>query len=371
MEGLFSGMRQWTSRRPGRTGIARACPGFRIILPAILIVFGCQASSAAPLNFLVWESGVSPEVVKSWTDMTGIDINQIIFDSGDRRDLMVANVNAPIDLAVIDSAHVQAFGERGLLLDQSRFPLPPEEQSEGRWRAMCGRYGVPYSWGNTGIVYRADRLKVPPSSWGDLLKPAPALVGHIAMPDDQEELLAAALNYLGRPMNSGDPQDLRRAFDLLRAQAPAVLIYGLPVTAQQERSVHDLIDIGLGGTGDEKTLNMTTDQTQPWRFVTPREGVMVWVDCLAVLSRTSRPDLAEKFIRFLVRPDNAVRDAIFLHQPTPNPRAEAMLPRAVRDDPQIYPPQSYPIIYRKPVPTDSLALRRRILGALIAIHDAQ
>jgi spermidine/putrescine transport system substrate-binding protein len=350
----------------------RSCLKFGIIAATtVLAAFGGPASSAATLNFLVWEWGVSPDVVRSWTDMTGIAVNQIVFDSGDRRDLLLANMDAPIDLAVIDSTHVQAFGERGLLLDQSLFPLPEAEQSDERWRLACGRYGVPYSWGNTGIVYRADRLKVPPTSWADLLKPAPALVGHIAMPDDQEELLAAALSFLGRPMSSGDPEDLRRAFDVLRDQAPAVLTYGLPTTAQQERSVHDRIDIGMGGTGDEKTLNMTTDQGQPWRFVTPREGAMVWVDCLAVPTRTPHRDLAEQFISFLARPDNAARNAIFLREPTPNKRAEALLPSTIRDDPQIYPPAFYPVFYRKPAPTDSLALRRRILSALIAIHDAQ
>ncbi|MBB2204956.1 polyamine ABC transporter substrate-binding protein [Gluconacetobacter takamatsuzukensis] len=329
------------------------------------------AARANALNVLVWEWGISPDVVRAWTAMTGVEINQIVFDNGDRRDLLIANPNAPIDLAVIDSAHVQAFGDRGLLLDQSGLPLPETSRAEARWRGMCGRYGVPYSWGNTGIVYRADRLAEAPQSWGDLLKPAPALVGHIAMTDDQEELLAAALNFMGRPMNSGDPGDLRRAFELLRAQVPAVLTYGLPTTAQQKRGVGGQILIGLGGTGDEKTLNMAGAGKENWRFVTPREGAMVWVDCLVVPKRTRNPGLAERFVAFLAQPDNGATNAVFLRQPPPNPHAAALLPATMRDDPQIYPPPGYPIIYRGPFPTESLPLRRRILSALLALHDAQ
>ncbi|MFW7267228.1 spermidine/putrescine ABC transporter substrate-binding protein [Gluconacetobacter sp. Hr-1-5] len=336
-----------------------------------LLVLRPVAARAEALNFLVWEWGISPDVVRAWTAMTGVAINQIVFDNGDRRDLLIANVNAPIDLAVVDSAHVQAFGERGLLLDQSGLPLPETSRSEERWRGMCGRYGVPYSWGNTGIVYRADRLKVAPQSWGDLLKPDPALAGHIAMTDDQEELLAAALNFMGRPMNSGDPGDLRRAFELLRAQSPAVLTYGLPTTAQQRRDVRGQIFIGLGGTGDQKTLNMDGGGKETWRFVTPREGAMVWTDCLVVPRRTRNPGMAERFVAFLAQADNAAANAIFLRQPTTNAHAAALLPARMREDPQIYPPAGYPILYRGPFPTDSLPLRRRILSALLALHDAQ
>lgn len=337
----------------------------------VLSVLRPFEAHANALNLLVWKWGISPELVRAWTAMTGVEINQIVFDNGDRRDLLIANVNAPVDLAVIDSAHVQAFGARGLLLDQSGLSLPETARSEDRWRGMCGRYGVPYSWGNTGIVYRADRLKEAPQSWADLLKPGPALVGHIAMTDDQEELLAAALNFMGRPMNSGDPGDLRRAFELLRAQAPAVLTYGLPSTAQQRRDVRGQIFIGLGGTGDQKTLNMAGGGKEVWRFVTPREGAMVWTDCLVVLKRAHNPGLAERFVAFLARPDNGAANAIFLHQPPTNPHAAALLPDTMRDDPQIYPPPGYPIIYRGPFPTDSLPLRRRILSALLAIHDTQ
>ncbi|GBQ26354.1 spermidine/putrescine-binding periplasmic protein [Gluconacetobacter sacchari DSM 12717] len=342
------------------------------IVPALLLsALTPLAARASGLNLLVWEWGISPDVVRAWTAMTGVEINQIVFDNGDRRDLLIANVNAPIDLAVVDSAHVQPFGDRGLLLDQSGLPLPETSRSDERSRAMCGRYGVPYSWGNTGIVYRADRLKEAPRSWADLLKPAPALAGHIAMTDDQEELLAAALNFMGRPMNSGDPEDLRRAFELLRAQAPAVLTYGLPMTAQQRRDIKGRIFIGLGATGDQKTLNIGGGGRENWRFVTPREGAMVWTDCLVVLRRTRDPGLAERFVTFLAQPENGAANAVFLHQPPPNPHAAALLPAAMRDDPQVYPPPGYPVIYRGPFPTDSLPLRRRILSALLAIHDAQ
>ncbi|MFT8646504.1 spermidine/putrescine ABC transporter substrate-binding protein [Gluconacetobacter sp.] len=328
-------------------------------------------AQANALNFLIWEWGISPDVVRAWTAMTGVAVNQIVFDNGDRRDLLIANVDAPIDLAVVDSAHVQAFGERGLLLDQSGLPLPETSRSEEQWRGMCGRYGVPYSWGNTGIVYRADRLKVAPQSWGDLLKPDPALAGHIAMTDDQEELLAAALNFMGRPMNSGDPGDLRRAFELLRAQSPAVLTYGLPSTAQRRRDIRGRIFIGLGATGDQKTLNMAGAGTETWRFVTPREGAMVWTDCLVVPKRTRNPGMAERFVAFLAQADNAAANAMFLRQPTTNPHAAALLPARMREDPQIYPPAEYPILYRGPFPTASLQLRRHILSALLAIHDTQ
>ncbi|GBQ86381.1 spermidine/putrescine-binding periplasmic protein [Gluconacetobacter johannae DSM 13595] len=341
------------------------------LLAGLLALLYIPPARAVSLNLLIWEWDLDPGLVKAWTGTTGTELNQIIFDNGERRDLLIASADAPIDMAVIDSAHIDALGQRGLLVDQDRYPLPPEARSEARWRSMCGRYGIPYIWGGTGIVYRADRVSTPPESWADLLRPAPALAGHVAMTDDQEEILAAALGFLGRPMYSGDPEELKQAFAILKAQVPAVLTYSLPVTAQQEKSFRDRIFIGLGNSGDQRTLNMTSGGSRSWRFVTPRDGAILWVDCLAVLARSPHPDLAERFIAFLARPDNAARNAIFLQQPTTNLHAAALLPQTMRDDPQIYPPAGIPVTYRRSAPTDSLPLRRRILSALIAIHDAQ
>ncbi|MBB2200493.1 polyamine ABC transporter substrate-binding protein [Gluconacetobacter tumulisoli] len=363
-------------RRAGNGEVPRAASksgkcGPVCLLAGLLVLTCVPGARAVSLNLLIWEWDLAPSLAKAWTGTTGTDLNQIIFDNGERRDLLIANVEAPIDMAVIDSAHIDALGQRGLLVDQDRYPLPPESRSEARWRSMCGRYGVPYIWGATGIVYRTDRLATPPESWADLLRPAAALAGHIAMTDDEEEIMAAALGFLGRPMYSGDVEDLKRAFAVLKAQVPAVLTYSLPVTAQQEKSFHDRIFIGLGNSGDQRTLNMTSDGARPWRFVTPRDGAVLWVDCLAVLTRSRHPDLAERFVAFLARPDNAARNAIFLQQPPTNLRAAALLPRDMRADPQIYPPAGIPVEYRRPVPTDSLQLRRRIMSALVAIHDAQ
>ncbi len=346
----------------------------RAIVGALLLLAAAAAPARAQsLTLLIWEAYVSPHLIQLWKQRTHTDINQIYFDSGDERDSMLSNLNSTVDLTIIDGARIGMLGKRGLLAELRQDTVANLALIAPRWRDACGPYGAAYFWGTDGILYRSDKLPLPPRSWQDLLHPAAAMDRHVTMLKDDDDILAAPLSFLGKPSNTDNVDDLRQAFALLKAQGPAVLTYDYIVTAQQEPAFRGRIYMGMGFTGDRSLLNREPGAMDAWHFATPREGSVIWTDCLAVLAKSPHRALALQFIDFLNEPANAAENSVYLQMPTPNTAALKLVPEAIRNDPEIYP--SAEVIARSQLkgvlPAATLQLRRRIVSALVNADDAQ
>jgi spermidine/putrescine transport system substrate-binding protein len=330
-----------------------------------------QATAAEPLRLYTWEGYFSDTLLQRWAKANP-PLQEIHFDSSDVRDATLARGDADLDLVVINEVSATRLGEDGLLARLDIQRLPHLAELDPRWRQSCGDYAVPYVWGTLGLLYRSDRLASTPDSWQPLLQPEPALHGHIAMLEDHDDLLVAPLITLGAAINSDDPELLRRSFALLKAQAPAVLTYQYVVSALRNPAYSDRIYLALGYSGDQHLLNAATPG-QPWRFTTPREGTLLWMDCMAVLSSSTQKAAAWRFIDFLNEPRNARLAPEELHLATPNAGAVRLLPVELRQDPSLFPPDD--VLARSQVfregPPDTFQTRQRIGSALVGRHESQ
>jgi len=340
----------------------------------LLILAGAAAPARSEtLNLLTWESYINPVLIERWKALSHTDINQVYYDNGDDRDLILSKSSSQIDIVVIENARIGHLGEHGLLTDLRQTPMPSMASDSPKSREACGSYGAPYLWGNDGILYRSDKVATPPTSWHDLLQPAAALHQHVAMLEDNDDLLAVPLLVLNKRTDTDNVADLRDGFNLLKVQAPSVLTFDYVITAEQEPAFKGKIYMALGYTGDQVVLNRNAPASARWRFVTPKEGTVIWVDCLAVIDHSARRDLALKFIAFLNEPQNAADNASYLNLPTPNDRALSLMGSAARNNPEIYP--SADVIARSQlrgkIPEATLQLRRRMVSALASLHDAQ
>lgn len=332
-----------------------------------------EPARSQSLNLLIWESYLSPRLIERWKALTHSDINQIYFDSGDKRDAILSNPNSIVDLTIIDDSRIGRIADSGLLSKLPQNKLPNLALIGSRWQDKCGHYGAAYFWGTSGILYRSDKVPVHPTSWRDLLQPADFLKQHIAMLKDDDDLLAVPMHFLNKPANTDNVEDLRRAFLLLKAQAPAVLTYDYIVTIQKNAPFTDKIYMALGNLGDQTTLNRDPSAGNAWRFVTPHEGSTIWMDCVAVVDRSLHRKLAMQFINFINEPDNAAENARYLKMPSPNAAALPLLPDAMLHDPEIYPMPDVIArsTFRGPLPEATLQLRRRIVSAVISANDPQ
>ena len=128
-------------------------------------------------------------------------------------DYMVAQMIELGLLAEIDVATLPNFANIG-----AEFKDPPYDPGN----AHC----TPYQWGMTGIGYRNGNPAFadgPPNSWAYLFEPSlleQTAPEGINVLNDQRELMAAALFFLGHSPNSTDRAELEAARDLILQAKP-------------------------------------------------------------------------------------------------------------------------------------------------------
>ena len=115
-------------------------------------------------------------------------------------------------------------------LDKSKLPnwknLDPALLKQLEVSDPGNQYAVPYLWGTNGIGYNVVKEVLgdqPIDSWAILFEPENmkklAKCG-VAFMDSGDEMLPAALNYLGLDPNTHDPKDYKKAEEVLTRFAP-------------------------------------------------------------------------------------------------------------------------------------------------------
>jgi spermidine/putrescine transport system substrate-binding protein len=327
---------------------------------------GASASHAETLNLLIWEAYIDQGLIDRWTQRTGVSVHQINFDSGDARDEILADPTNNIDVVVVGENGALLFGRKGILEPLSDSNLPSSKDYAPEWRERCAGYGLPYLWGTVGILYRSDVVTQPPTSWQDLMRPAPPLKKHIAMIDDHNEAFVPSLMLLGASINANDTETLKAAFELLKVQAPFVLTYSYVVTSIQDAAIGKDIYMALGYSGDQHTLNDKVGKPGLWRYSVPKEGTLSWVDCVSVTAGSPHKERALEFLDFIGSPEGAAANALALTMPTSSSAALKLLPAELRSDPEIYPPAEILARsqYQQELSIESVQARRRIISTL-------
>jgi putrescine transport system substrate-binding protein len=160
----------------------------------------------------------------------------------------------------------------------------------------------------------------------------------IHMLDSSDDILAAALKYLGLDPNSKEPGEIERAADLVAKIRPAVRKFHsseyLNALASGE------ICLVIGWSGDIKQAQKRAAEANNGveiRYVIPREGAQMFFDNLAIPKDARNPLEAHAFIDYLQRPEIAARNSNFLGYANGNQASQKFINRAILDDPTVYP----------------------------------
>jgi spermidine/putrescine transport system substrate-binding protein len=297
---------------------------------------GAQADDGKTLYFYNWTEYVPPGLLEQFTKETGI---KVIYSTYESNESMYAKLktwkDGAYDLVVPSTYFIAKMRNEGMLqkidksqlsnfknLDPNLLDKPFDPNND---------YSIPYIWGATAIGVNTDAIDAKSvTSWADLWKPE--YKQSLLLTDDAREVFQVALRKLGYSGNTRDPKEINAAYEELRKLMPNVLAFNSdnPGNPFMEGEVN----LGMIWNG---SAYVARQAGTPLQVIWPKEGGIFWMDNLAIPANAKNKAGALKLINFLLRPDVAAKVAETIGYPTPNLAAKKLLPKAVANDPSLYP----------------------------------
>ncbi|MGL4316394.1 MAG: polyamine ABC transporter substrate-binding protein [Pseudomonas sp.] len=302
------------------------------------------------LNLYNWADYVPVEALKRFQSETGIKVKYDTFDSAEVLESKLLTGNSGYDI-VFPSSSVLARAITAKALQQpgplsNSGNLDPELLAKLAGVDPGNAYGVPYTWGTVGLGINKEAVEkrlpgVALDSLDLLFKPEYASKLKdcgIGVLDSPQEVIAVALNYLGKDPYSTAEADREAARALLAQLQPNLRYLG------QSRQIDDLakgeICLALTYTGDAgMAAARAIEASQPFSVVyrIPREGTLIWFDTLAIPVDAPHPEAARAFIDFMLKPESIAELTNALYFANANRAATPLLDAAVSGDPDVYP----------------------------------
>jgi spermidine/putrescine-binding protein len=303
----------------------------------------------AELSVFNWEDYIDEQVLRDYEERYGVTIVYDTFASNEDllaklqagaagydvifpSDYMVAQMIELGLLAEIDVASMPNFANIG-----EEFKDPPYDPGN--------RFCTPYQWGMTGIGYRNGQFEQPPDSWAYLFETAlleQNAPDGINVLDDQRELMAAALFYLGYSPNTTDRAQLEEARDLILAAKPFWKTFNSS-DYYSTLMVSDEIVLSHAWSGDTaqafwETFDEETGEGN-WLFTVPVEGAVRYQDNVCIPASSTRQATAQHFMNYLMEAEVAAAITNFTFYPSPNEAAREFIDPEILNNPGIYPPE--------------------------------
>ncbi len=294
------------------------------------------AAEEKKLNFFNWDTYIGETTLADFNKASGIEVKMDLFADNSELFAKLKEGNPGYDIIVPTNDYVERMIAAGMLdtLDHSKIPnmanIDPAFQDAqfdpGR------KYSLPYMWGTQGIGYRKSKVKeADVQSWSALFEDN-AYSGRIALLGDGENVIGAALKYLGYSFNSLDPAETKKAEELLIAGKKNVKVYaddnGQDLLASGE------VDLAMEWNGD---IIQVMGEDDDLSYIVPKEGGLLWQDCLCIPKDAPHPQNAHAFLNYILDADAGVHIAETIEYATPNAAAKAKMTDEYRNNPGIFP----------------------------------
>lgn len=310
-----------------------------------------EVQLADELSVYNWSDYIDEELLAAYEEEYGVSI---IYDTYASNEDLLAKLQAGAtgyDVIFPSDYMVSQMIELGLLaeIDTNAIPnfanITPDFQDAPF--DPGNQHCVPYQWGTTGIAYRAGNEffeENTPDSWAYLFDPAVLEQysdGGINVLNDQRELIAAALFYLGYSPNSVDEAELTEARDLILAAKPYWKTFNSE-DYDDSLLIADEVVASQSWSGDAANAYWSTydDTTEDgnWYYAIPQEGAVKWMDNICVTASSERFDTAVHFMNYLLDAQNGATITNYTYYASPNEAAKEFILPEILEDPGIYPP---------------------------------
>jgi putrescine transport system substrate-binding protein len=310
-------------------------------------------AAARVVNFYNWSNYIAPGVLEAFTKETGIEVVYDTFDANETLETRLLAGKSGYDVVVPTAYFLQRqIGANTFRkLDKSKLPnlasAWPEVTKKLAVYDPDNRYAANYMWGTTGIGYNVKavhRILGPDGkidSWNIIFDPnklAKFKDCGIQMLDSADDILPAALNFLGLDPNSTKKNDLEQAAALVSKIKPYVRKF------HSSEYLNGLatgeICLVVGWSGDIKQARSRAAESHNGveiGYAIPKEGAQMFFDNLAIPMDAKNVAEAYELINYLYRPDVAAKNSDFLSYANGNLASQKLIDSKIVNDKTIYP----------------------------------
>jgi spermidine/putrescine transport system substrate-binding protein len=319
------------------------------LLVAASFALAAPAYARDELHLYNWNNYIAPETIKRFEDTCHCEVIQTYYSDNDELLAKVAAGAKGYDVMVPTSNAVQTLIRGGQLMAIDKTAIPNLKNIDPAYLNTAfdpgNRYSVPYAMSTTIIGYNDVKMKelgLPTDTWAVIFDPKYLVKakGRVTVLDSANELFAAALKYLGYSANDVDPKHWNEAAAVIRKAKP----YWAAFNASSYIKELAVGNIWLvhGYSNDIFQANQDAEAAhRPFHILQgmPKEGAVLAVDNMVIQKGAPRPDLALKFINFVLVGRNSADLTNLIGSGNPNLDAMKYIEPEILKLPAVFPPK--------------------------------
>ncbi|MCX7627106.1 MAG: spermidine/putrescine ABC transporter substrate-binding protein [Methylophilaceae bacterium] len=316
-------------------------------LAALLCLLALPAWARDELHLYNWNNYISDETVQRFERECRCKVVQDYYSDNEEMLAKLAAGATGYDLIVPTGNALEALIRSNALrpIDKSLLPNLKNIRPEYLNTPFDpgNRYSVPYATTVTLIGYNQEKMRelgLPTDTWAVIFEPRylQKVKGRVTVLDSQRELLAAALKYLGYSANDTDEAHWKQARDLIIRAKP----YWAAFNASSYIKELTIGNIWLAHGYSNDMFQAQQDARRAGRRFTigygiPREGGVLSLDSMVLHKSGKHPDLAHRFINFMLEGKNASELTNLIGSGNPNAAALPYVMPELAANPAVFP----------------------------------
>ena len=319
----------------------------KLIALLVLALSAVPALAKDELHLYNWNNYIAPETIKRFEESCKCLVVQTYYSDNEELLAKLAAGAKGYDILVPTSNAVQALIKGGQLKPLDLAQLPNLKNINPTYLNTefdpGNKYSVPYAMSLTVIGYNDQKIKelgLPTDTWAVVFEPKylEKIKRRVTVLDSSSELFAAALKYLGYSANDTDEAHNKQAADLIKKAKP----YWAAFNASSYIKELTVGNIWLvhGYSNDIFQANLDAQAAgRPFHILhgLPKEGAVLAVDNMVIHKDAPRPDLALKFINFMLEGRNSAELTNLIGSGNPNTDALKTIKPEILKNAAIFP----------------------------------
>ncbi|WP_185278135.1 ABC transporter substrate-binding protein [Leifsonia shinshuensis] len=350
-----------------RSTARRASIAVGAAVAAAVALTSCSLSPSASgsdsntLTVAIWKGyGADlPWVATDFKKETGATLKFQYIDSESNELQLVNKANGGIDVALPNIQYIGQGIDQGIFheLDTSKLTnysdFYPEFSGRKEIRKDGKLYGVPWTWGSTGLFFDGSKVTPTPDSLSVLWDPK--YKGQIALIDDATVLVPITALYLGEDPQNPDMAKVTPALQKLKDNAK--LLYSSTDDLAKGIASGSIVAGIANSDGIGGLIAGNAPGTSNFKYEITKEGAVGWIDNWAIAAKTQHLDLAYKWLNYMTGKDFLTKWANTPADSSPAPANKsvvASLEPATLDRLQANPDKISSLALQLPQPADRL-----------------